>query len=115
MDELITLNINGKQHMFGFKPLNQELYEAIEPCMGHDFARYVQNKIEELQEKTEQEYWQNHSDEQVYEEELNKMRSMLNEVWDYLHEIKLIAQERKNMPKWGKLAIDAMKLMEEYM
>lgn len=44
MNELITIDINGNQHMLGFKPLSQDLYETIEPYMGHDFARYVQDK-----------------------------------------------------------------------
>lgn len=115
MDELVTIDMNGNQHMLGFKPLSQDLYETIESYMGHDFARYVQNKIEDLQEKTEQEYWKNHSDEQAYEEELNEIHGMLNELWDYLNEIKLAGAGYKKMPKWGKMAIDAMKLMEEYM
>lgn len=53
MDELITININGNQHMLGFKPLSQDLYETIEPYMGHDFARYVQDKVEDLENELE--------------------------------------------------------------
>ncbi len=53
MDELATIGINGNQHMLGFKPLSQDLYETIEPYMGHDFARWVQNKVEELEYELE--------------------------------------------------------------
>lgn len=114
-NELVTLDINGNQHMLGFNPLSQDLYETIEPYMGHDFARYIQDKIEELQEKSDKEYWQNHSDEQVYEEELNEIHGFLNELWDYLDKIKSYGSKYKKMPDWGYIAIEAMDKMKEYM
>ena len=112
-----VLQINGELHTIGFREKNkrQEIYELIDEYMGDEFARYVDEYISDLEEKSNKAYWQNHSDEQAYEEELNEIHGFLNELWDYLDEIKSYGSKYKKMPEWGYIAIEAMDKMKEYM
>lgn len=112
-----VLQINGESHTIGFSEENkrQEIYELIDEYMGDEFARYIDEYISDLEEKSNETYWKEHTDEQVYEEELNEIHGFLNELWDYLDEIKSYGSKYKKMPEWGHIAIEAMDKMKEYM
>lgn len=78
----------------------QEIYDLINQYMGNEFAKYVDEYIGDLIVKSDKAHWNSHSDEQAYEEELNEMNSLLDELYDYFSEIKSIASSKyKKMPE----------------
>ena len=92
----------------------QEIYDLINQYMGNEFAKYVDEYIGDLIVKSDKAYWKAHTDEQAYEEELNEMCSLLDELYDYFAEIKEIANNKyKNMPEWGYIAEDGMDLINK--
>lgn len=92
----------------------QEIYDLINQYIGNEFAKYVDEYIGDLIVKSDKAHWDSHLDEQAYEEELNEMCNLLDELWDYFAEIKEIAVSKyKNMPEWGYISEDGMKLIEE--
>lgn len=110
MRHLIT--INDKNYTVGINK-RQEIYDIIDEYMGNEFAKYVDEYIGELEEKTNEKYWKTHTDEQTYEEELNEMCSLLDELYGCFNRIKQLAIDRyKTMPEWGYIAENAMKLIE---
>lgn len=114
MPEIVT--INEKNYTVGVgRGKRQEIVGIIDEYMGDEFAKYADEYIGDLEEKSDKAYWENHSDEQVYEEELNEIHGFLNELWDYLDEIKSYGSKYKKMPEWGYIAIEAMNKMKEYM
>lgn len=73
--------INGKNYTVGIAAdKKKEIIDMIGYNMGDDFAKYVDEYIGELEEKSNEEYWKAHTDEQAYEEELNEMNWLLDEL-----------------------------------
>lgn len=109
-----VIEINNKNYTLGFGNKGCEIIECVEAHMGHEFAMYVNEYIDELIVKSDKAYWDSHSDEQAYEEELNEKCSLLDELWDYFAEIKEIAISKyKNMPEWGYIAEEGMDLINK--
>lgn len=114
MGEIIS--INEKNCIIGLdsRGKRKEIVGIIDEYMDYEFAKYVDEYISELEEKSNEEYWKSHTDEQAYEEELNEMCSLLDELWDYFAEIKEIAISKyKNMPEWGYIAKEGMDLINK--
>lgn len=95
MRHLIT--INDKNYTVGINK-RQEIYDIID----------------ELEEKSDEKYWKAHTDEQAYEEELNEMCNLLDELYGCFNRIKKFASNRyKTMPEWGYIAEEGIKLIEK--
>lgn len=63
---------------------------------------------------TNEKYWKAHTDEQAYEEELNEMCNLLDELYGCFNRIKKFASNRyKTMPEWGYIAEEGIKLIEK--
>ena len=92
----------------------QEIYDLINQYMGNEFAKYADEYIGDLIVKSDKSHWDSHSDEQAYEEELNEMCSLLDELYDCFAKIKENATSKyKKMPKWGYIAEDGMDLINK--
>lgn len=111
MRHLIT--INDKNYTVGINK-RQEIYDIIDEYTGNEFAKYVDEYIGELEEKSDEKYWKAHTDEQAYEEELNEMCNLLDELYGCFNRIKKFASNRyKTMPEWGYIAEEGIKLIEK--
>lgn len=114
MPNIITINNKNYTVELDKRGKRQEIVGIIDEYTGDNFAKYVDEYIKELEEKSDEKYWKNHSDEQIYEEELNEMCSLLDELYDYFAEIKNIAIGKyKNMPEWGYIAEEGMDLINK--
>lgn len=108
--------INDENYTVGLdkKGKRAEIVGIIDEYMGEDFSKYVDEYISELEEKSDEKYWKAHTDEQAYEEELNEMCSLLDELYGCFNRIKQLARDRyKTMPEWGYIAENAMKLIDK--
>lgn len=112
MPEVITTNNKNCTVGLNQRGKRQEIVGIVEEHMNYEFAKYIDEYISELEEKSSKEYWKAHTDEQAYEEELNEMCGLLDELYDYFVEIKEIAASKyKNMPEWGYIAEEGMDLI----
>ena len=109
-----VIDINNKNYTLGFDDKDREIVECIEGHMGHEFAMYVKEYIDELIAKSDDNYWHSRTDEQAYEEELNQMCGRLDELLDCLGKIKAIGDNKTRKPEWYKLAVEAIKLIKNY-